>query len=229
MKKLDLTNQKFGMLTVIKPAEPYIKPNGKKISQWLCECACGKKTIVRTEFLRNGHTTSCGCICGRTDIVGKRYGKLTVLEKLKGGLHLCQCNCGNKIEVLTYNLKNGNTQSCGCLKSKGELKINQLLNQLKYEYSTQYTFPDLIFPDTKRKAYFDFAILQNKQLKCLIEYDGQQHYYGWAGDFKSLQEIQKRDEIKNIYCKENHIKLIRIKYDEYNTLTKEKLEELINE
>lgn len=229
MRKLDLTNQKFGMLTAIEPAEPYVKPSGQKISQWLCKCDCGKNTIVRTEYLRNGHTVSCGCACGRINIIGKRYGKLVVLEKIQGGLHLCQCDCGNKIEVFTYNLNNGNTQSCGCLKSKGELKINQLLNQLNYEYSTQYTFPDLLFPDTQRKAYFDFAILQNKQLKCLIEYDGQQHYYGWMGDLESLQKIQERDKIKDIYCKQKHIKLIRIKHDEYNTLTKERLEELINE
>lgn len=229
MRKLDLTNQRFGMLVAIASTEPYIKPSGQKISQWLCKCDCGKETIVRTEYLRNGHTTSCGCACGRINIIGKRYGKLVVLEKIQGGLHLCQCDCGNKIKVFTYNLNNGNTQSCGCLKSKGELKINQLLNQMNYEYSTQYTFPDLLFPDTQHKAYFDFAILENKQLKCLIEYDGQQHYYGWAGDLKSLQEIQKRDEIKDAYCKQKHIKLIRIKYDEYNALTKERLEELINE
>lgn len=227
MKRLDLTSQRFGSLIALKPAEPYIKPNGNKISQWLCQCDCGNTTIVRTEYLRNGHTTSCGCACGRVDIIGQRFGKLTVIEKLNGGIHLCQCDCGNKIKVMTYNLKNGNTQSCGCLKSKGELKINELLTEMNYTYATQYSFPDLIFKDTQKRAYFDFAIFVDEKLFCLIEYDGEQHYVGWAQNKNDLQKIQERDNIKNCYCKEKGIKLYRISYKDYAKLTKEYLKNLL--
>lgn len=54
--RIDLTGQHYGMLTVLKPAENI---NGK--TAWLCRCDCGKERIVKTKFLRNGKTRSCGC------------------------------------------------------------------------------------------------------------------------------------------------------------------------
>lgn len=52
----DLTGQRFGKLTVIKYA-------GKKgtASLWECQCDCGQKTYTITNYLKTGHTTSCGC------------------------------------------------------------------------------------------------------------------------------------------------------------------------
>lgn len=32
--KIDLTNQRFGALTVINQAEDYVKKSGKKLAQW---------------------------------------------------------------------------------------------------------------------------------------------------------------------------------------------------
>lgn len=60
------------------------------------------------------------------DITGKKYGRLTVVkigEPLikkngkKENRWVCKCDCGNPDEILVlgYNLKNGNTKSCGCL------------------------------------------------------------------------------------------------------------------
>lgn len=56
-KILDLTGQRFGRLTVIKPAG---RNTSNKI-QWICMCDCGNEVIVTTCHLRSGHTTSCGC------------------------------------------------------------------------------------------------------------------------------------------------------------------------
>lgn len=109
MRALDLTNQRFGSLTAIKKVESL-----GKYTRWLCKCDCGKEIIVKTVYLRNGHTTSCGCASGRIDITGNTYGYLTVIKQIPGGKWLCKCKCGNEVEVLTYNLKNGNTKSCGC-------------------------------------------------------------------------------------------------------------------
>lgn len=60
-RKLDLTGQKMGRLTAIKPMSNI----GKKTA-WLCRCDCGKEKIVKTDHLRSGHTSSCGG-CRRTD------------------------------------------------------------------------------------------------------------------------------------------------------------------
>lgn len=56
------------------------------------------------------------------DLVGKVYGKLTVVseaERLPGkrACWICRCECGNTVTVDTYNLKRGRTKSCGCIKS----------------------------------------------------------------------------------------------------------------
>ncbi|MCK9446882.1 hypothetical protein M0Q50_08545 [bacterium] len=48
-----------------------------------------------------------------------------------------------------------------------------------------------------------------------IEFDGKQHFekhYKWGE--KSFERILKTDKIKNEYCKNNNIHLIRIKYNQ---------------
>lgn len=60
-KPIDLTNQKFGQLTVIKEAGR--TKNNNVI--WECVCECGKVTSVPAGHLRSGHVKSCGCAKGR--------------------------------------------------------------------------------------------------------------------------------------------------------------------
>ena len=54
----DLTGQRFGRLVAIRRTESY--SNGK--SRWMCECDCGKETVVDTSHLLSWHTRSCGCL-----------------------------------------------------------------------------------------------------------------------------------------------------------------------
>lgn len=55
-------------------------------------------------------------------IPGERYSRLTIIEEVerrgknKRRTFLCRCNCGNEIKIMGYNLKNGHTTSCGCIK-----------------------------------------------------------------------------------------------------------------
>ena len=60
-RPVDLIGKKFGYLTVLEKAEPYVSPKGKRLSQWLCECECGNKLIVTSSNLTRLHTKSCGC------------------------------------------------------------------------------------------------------------------------------------------------------------------------
>lgn len=54
-------------------------------------------------------------------IVGKRFGRLVVLEKTtehnKSGrlLYLCKCDCGTEKKLPSFHLTCGGTNSCGCL------------------------------------------------------------------------------------------------------------------
>ena len=52
------------------------------------------------------------------------------------------------------------------------------------------------------------------ELNYCIEYDGRQHFepvFDFGGDYR-FEKIKKHDEIKNIYCLEHNIKLLRISY-----------------
>lgn len=56
------------------------------------------------------------------DLLGQRFGRLTVVEKLpsKNNMSMwrCVCDCGNETAVLGKNLKSGRTKSCGCLQKE---------------------------------------------------------------------------------------------------------------
>ena len=65
---------------------------------------------------------------------------------------------------------------------------------------------------------FDFAIIEKGKLLGLIEYDGLQHFRGWGSDKEDLENIKRRDSIKDNYCKNNDIQLVRITYKEYSNL-----------
>lgn len=61
----------------------------------------------------------------RTDLAGQRFGRLEVLEMVYEGRNpkvRCRCNCGGEVTALAYNVRNGNTASCGCLAR--EARIN---------------------------------------------------------------------------------------------------------
>lgn len=77
----------------------------------------------------------------------------------------------------------------------------------------------------KYHAYFDFYI----ENKYLIEYDGEQHFNykneGWNIQ-ENFNKTKERDLIKNQWCKQNNIPLIRIPYWKLDTL---KLDDLILE
>lgn len=64
MKRIDLVGQRFGKLLVIK-MEGKNKWDNLTFS---CQCDCGKETRVSSASLRDGRTTSCGCLSSRHKI-----------------------------------------------------------------------------------------------------------------------------------------------------------------
>lgn len=217
-KGIDLTGQTFGRLTVL-----YRSPNSAK---WVCQCECGNKTEVTTTHLKTGHSKSCGCLqkdkaseTRSINLTGKRFGMLTVqglnLEKSTTQVKYwnCLCDCNNSTIVPTGALRSGSTQTCGCKKmSHGEIKIAQLLDEYNIPYEREKIFDSCINPTTKRPLRFDFYV--NNQY--LIEFDGKQHFE--QTNWEPLSDVQYRDELKNKWCKENNIPLIRIPYTKLNTL-----------
>jgi len=107
---------RFGKLTVISEAEPN-RAGGK---QWHCKCDCGNGLIADDKALRNHRLGSCGCT-GRTDLVGQRFGKYTVIGRATKSptgapRWLCKCDCGNERIVQTEWLTTTKyIPSCGCI------------------------------------------------------------------------------------------------------------------
>ena len=100
--------------------------------------------------------------------------------------------------------------SCGCLnnKSRGEIKIAQILNENNISYKEQYCFQDC---KNNHCLPFDFYL---PDYNICIEYDGKQHFQPveYFGGEKEFQHTKINDKIKTQYCKDHDIKLVRIPY-----------------
>lgn len=131
----------------------------------------------------------------------------------------CKCKlCGHLWSPLGRSLKNG--QGCPhCTMSKGEIKVKKFLELQKINYITQMTFDDCVY---EQKLKFDFYL---PDFNIIIEYDGEQHFkpvdfankgIEWATNLYNKNLI--KDAIKNQYCKDNDIYLIRIPYYKYDDI-----------
>lgn len=225
----DLTGQKFGMLTVINR----VVNKGKQV-RYLCRCDCGNEKIFYSTNLTRGLSTSCGCFRKENlsqlyfqDLTGLQFGRLTVkgLNSYDAASRTyywdCICECGTQTVTMGNHLKDGHTQSCGCLISAGEEKISKILSENNIIFKKNLSH-DLILP-TGGHAKYDFYIFDNNQkLQYLIEYDGWQHYFyredsKWDNDGK-FKIRQNSDKLKNQWCIDNHIPLIRIPYTHYSKI-----------
>ena len=126
-----------------------------------------------------------------------------------------QClNCRHEWSTTPNNRAAGGNACPLCSSSQGEKEIYNLLKLHSINFIKEYSFPDCKYKSTLR---FDFAIFdKNNNLVLLIEYDGEQHtnkkpnYYH---KYIPYENCQKRDAVKNQYCKENNIPLLRISYE----------------
>jgi len=86
---------------------------------WNCICECGTETEVRSDALRKGSISSCGCIRA-TDLQGRIFGELKVLNRSKktnahGEVYwTCRCVCGKEKAITANGLRSGYHKSCGC-------------------------------------------------------------------------------------------------------------------
>lgn len=229
-----LIGKTFGKTTVISK----VKSTSDGRAQYLCRCDCGNYHISPAINLRKGKTKSCGCFSkeqstklNSLDLKGQRFGRL-VAQKIVGSLNgcnlwLCDCDCGNTCEVTTVRLTKGYTASCGCLKSKGNSKIEQILKEHNLNFKKEVTFQDLTNPETNCHLRYDFGIFSKEgKISYLIEYDGIQHFLEEESGFYTkeiLEAIKERDILKTKFCVEHNIPLIRIPYTHFQKITIQEL------
>jgi hypothetical protein len=133
-------------------------------------------------------------------------------------------NSHDKVEIICKKHKSFFIRPCdhinhkqGCPKcsmSKGEMKIMGYFDRLNIDYNHNYSFDDC---RDKLTLPFDFYI---PEYNLCIEFDGEQHYrpIKWFGGDKNFKSQKKRDYIKDMYCLDNKISLIRISYLEYDKI-----------
>jgi len=110
-----------------------------------------------------------------------------------------------------------------CNESKGEALISNILKSFDVYFKREKTFPDLKY---KSLLYYDFYL---PDYNVCIEYDGEQHFKSishWGGD-KLFKKLKLRDNLKNEYCKNNNITLLRLKYTESEIDIKYKIQNIL--
>ena len=105
--------------------------------------------------------------------------------------------------------------------SRGQIKIEQILQDAGLEFTQEYSFPDLV-SFNGRPLRFDFAVFDdNHDIDFLIEFQGIQHYVAKDkfGGYSGLRKQQYNDMKKREYCKKHNIKLVLIPYWEEQRVT----------
>lgn len=95
-------------------------------------------------------------------------------------------------------------------KSSGEREMSKTIQGLDVEFETEWHFnkhPQLKGTGTTYLR-FDFFL---PDYNLVIEYDGEQHFKD-IPHWSSLKSLQRRDQIKNQFCLDNNIRLLRIPY-----------------
>ena len=145
-RKVDISGQRFGKLTAIREIG-----RKNKRTMWLCNCDCGRETIVAYGHLSSGHTQSCGK-CKYKDLVGKYFGKWKVIglsnnryispKGFSDLMWICECSCDAHTirEIRGSILRSGGSKSCGCLFRN------------KYDLSGEY---GVGWTNNKEEFYFD--------------------------------------------------------------------------
>lgn len=137
-----------------------------------------------------------------------------------GKVHLSfKCSCGKTFQTTLDSIMQNKIyccKECSKKKSKFERIIEKYLIEIGISYKTQIKFDTC---KNIRSLPFDFGVYKNNNLLFLLEIDGQQHFQPCnfngideSAAIKRYEETIKNDNIKNTWCIENDIKLIRISY-----------------
>ena len=141
------------------------------------------------------------------NLVGKKFGKLTVLEFLGKTGHnnywLCECECGTKKRVSEYKLTSGLTKSCGCYRKDLLSRRNKkhgLKNQNPRLYRIWLSMRNRCNNPNATK-YFRYGA---RGIRICDEWNDYSNFYGWAigNGYSSDLSIDRKDNDGN-YTPEN--------------------------
>ena len=228
------TNMFISVMKEVNPDVIILGEYKNKYTKLKVKCAkCGYEWFSTPNALLSGR--GCAKCSGRMRKTTEQFEK--DLQEIYPNLYVigayknnrtkirCKCSlCGTEFESTPHSILSQRVgcPSCGYVKSKGENRIDAWLTDHGIKFTRGHTFSDCkdvhVLP-------FDFYL---SELNTIIEYDGKQHfkpseYFGGEDGFKKTVE---HDEMKNNYCKDNNIDIIRIPYwhfDNIDEILSEKL------
>lgn len=216
-----IIGQTYGELTVLKQL---VNRHGNLIQQYECQCSCGNKIVLPADLINKKKNCGCKYMEGfdiLDEMLNKHFGHLTVIQMSdridkygKKSYRICQCDCGNVIEVQARHLRTGHTSSCGCTISFGEEYVASFLKSHNISYIRQYRFNDL---QDKKELPFDLVITQDDTIIGAIEVQGKQHYQSDLLFYS--EDLIKHDKMKEEYCKQKNIPLLLLDYSKGNECT----------
>lgn len=189
------------------------------------EIICPKHGVFKQRLYNHLHGQGCP-FCGSEKANKKRKLGLKIFIKKSKYVHnnlydyslVEYKNARTKVKIIcpkhgVYEKTPDNhirlTSGCpNCRYSIGELQVQKFLIDNNISYIREY-----VFKDCKNINYLRFDFYLPEYNTC-IEYDGKQHYKPiekWGG-MDNLIKIKKNDKIKNDFCSEKGIKLVRLNY-----------------
>jgi hypothetical protein len=216
-KKLDLTKQRFGRLTVLYE----VYSNGDKRIKWHCVCDCGNKVDVTSSHLRNGDSKSCGCYNLEKitkhgysknskdthpiyrvwrDIKQRCYNKNNKGYKNYGGRGISMCEewLNNPKEFIEWCLANGWKQG---------LEIDRINNDGNYEpvncrfvTSRENNLNARLLRSTNKSGYRGVHWHKAaKKWQSQIKIDGKQHHLGYFQTKEAAALAYNKKAVKHGY------------------------------
>jgi hypothetical protein len=175
---------------------------------WCPHCSnCAKLTIEEMQKIANGRNGKC---------LSETY------VNSKTNL-LWECEKGHRWTAEPNRIKIQKSWCPICKESLGERIVSKYLQQNEIIFEKEKRFNNC---RNHRKLSFDFYLPERN---ILIEYDGEQHFkpinFHECSNEESIQNFNNlilKDAIKNKYCTDNNIQLIRIPYTTNN------IEEFLN-
>ena len=163
-------------------------------------------------------------------LVGVKY---TFLEKYDVGgkkIRAIHNECGHIYNVEPRAFLEGN-RCPKCRSSKGEVRIMDFLDSVGVGYIHQYRDVNC---KNIRVLPFDFLVNHHDR-KLIIEFDGEQHFkpvqigrMSKEDAIKNYESQVLRDNIKNDFCIENDIPMLRIPYWDYENVEEIVFDNLVN-
>lgn len=141
------------------------------------------------------------------ELYGDSYEILSNYKNNRTKIKVKHKKCGNIFLIAPNHILSG--EGCPyCKSSKGEISVMYVLKEYYGMKETEDFYHGYVL---QNKLHLDFYL---PSFDLAIEYDGAQHYrpVDWFGGKASFDKQKKRDKLKDQYCKDHGIKLIRIPY-----------------